>query len=223
LIAAALLGAAAGVDRSAVGQTMLAHPLMAATLAGLLAGDPEGGARMGVSLGVLTLGRIPVGETRVRDNASAAVAAGFVGAHATQSEAGLILLLALMLAAPAGRLIDASRAWTLRRREALSPALAEGQSHGIASLHRIALLVEFVRGAGASVLLLLCCEAALRWLLPMADAAALEALAWSWRLAALVGLPAFVWLHRSAPAWRLGAIGTGAGAVAFWLSGGVSL
>ena len=57
-----LLGAVLALDETAFAQTWLSQPLPAGVLAGLVAGDPAGGAAIGLPLQLVTLGNLPVGQ-----------------------------------------------------------------------------------------------------------------------------------------------------------------
>jgi mannose/fructose/N-acetylgalactosamine-specific phosphotransferase system component IIC len=83
-----LWGTVVGLDLVSVGQVMIARPLVAGTVAGAIAGDPVGGATVGVVLELFALDVLPVGAARYPDYglgavAAAATAAGAPGALGT--------------------------------------------------------------------------------------------------------------------------------------------
>jgi len=69
-----LWGTVAGLDLVSLGQVMLGRPLVAGTVAGLLAGDPGAGAVVGVTLELFALDLLPVGGAQYPDYGPAAVA-----------------------------------------------------------------------------------------------------------------------------------------------------
>ena len=100
MIAGVALGAAAGLDRTAFGQTLLAHPFVATLVSGLLAGNATESVPAALVLWMLSVSRVPVGETRVRDWTSAAVAIpwcvrGTSDPAAWAVAAGVVVLVAL--------------------------------------------------------------------------------------------------------------------------------
>ncbi len=75
-----LLGAFCALDRTALLQTMFSRPLVAATFAGVLAGNWEIGLLLGAALELYFLSEIPVGTIIPTDDTLLALAAGGVGA-----------------------------------------------------------------------------------------------------------------------------------------------
>ncbi len=75
-----LLGAFCALDRTAFMQMMLSRPLVAATFAGMLAGNWEIGILIGAALELCFLSEIPVGTTIPTDDTLLALAAGGAGA-----------------------------------------------------------------------------------------------------------------------------------------------
>jgi len=68
-------GVIVGLDMTSVGQTMISRPLVAATVAGVIAGDPASGLVVGVVLEFFALDVLPVGAARYPDYGLGAVAA----------------------------------------------------------------------------------------------------------------------------------------------------
>lgn len=89
----ALLGGVLALDGTSVGQFMLSRPLVACTLAGLVAGDAAVGAMVGMVLEALHIAVLPVGAARYPEAAPASVAAAGVYA----AGGGEALLLAVVL------------------------------------------------------------------------------------------------------------------------------
>jgi PTS system mannose-specific IIC component len=118
LLAAALLvwGTIVAVDLVSIPQGLLARPLVAATVAGAIAGDVRAGVLVGAVLELYALEILPIGAARYPDYGPAAVAAG---AAAALDPAASPIALAGMVGLPMGIL----GGWTLhamRRRTARS-------------------------------------------------------------------------------------------------------
>jgi mannose/fructose/N-acetylgalactosamine-specific phosphotransferase system component IIC len=80
-----LWGTIVGLDLASVGQIMIARPLVAGTVAGLILGDPLAGGTVGMVLELFALDVLPVGAAQYPDYgigavAAAATAAGSPGA-----------------------------------------------------------------------------------------------------------------------------------------------
>ncbi len=108
-----LWGVLVGIDMTSVAQTMLSRPLVAATVAGVILGDPAGGLTMGVLLEFFALEVLPVGAARYPDCglgsiAAVAVVAGSPGVLSTGLGGALGLAVAYLggLAAHVTRMIN---------------------------------------------------------------------------------------------------------------------
>ncbi len=224
MIAATALGAVAGLDRTAFGQTGLANPFVAACLSAWIAGAPVQGVWLGVALLLLSAPRIPVGERRIRDWTSAAVAAPWwAGPDAGAERWALALLLSIALAHLGGRVVDASRGlvdrWVESWREGGRPR------QGATPLHLRCTALQALRGAvvvGVAVPSgsLLLDGVAVR--LPAAETAALARL---WELAPIALLP-LLWrfhgdLGRARQQWPGLVLGLVLGSVVLLLTAGV--
>ncbi len=75
-------GVIVGLDLVSVAQVMVGRPLVAGTVAGLIAGDPAAGAMVGVTLELFALDLLPVGGARYPDYGPAAVAGAATAAGA---------------------------------------------------------------------------------------------------------------------------------------------
>jgi len=188
------VAAAVGIDRTAFGQTMLAHPLVAATLGGWLAGAPAEGFWLGATLTLLSLAHVPVGETRLRDWSNLSLAGGYALAGRSPAEAGAILLVLVLLARPAGHAILAVRAFTLRLRESVDPVLAAGRHDGLPWIQLLGLLAHALRGIVVTALAVFLLDAAADRVGAL-DARLGEGLARLWALAAILGVPLLYRLH----------------------------
>jgi PTS system mannose-specific IIC component len=106
LAALVLWGTVVGVDLVTFPQGLLARPLVAAAVAGLIVGDPEAGVVLGVALELFALDVLPVGAARYPDYGPPAVAAVVVLAQRPWPQAlGYAVTLGLGLAVLGG--------WTL--------------------------------------------------------------------------------------------------------------
>jgi mannose/fructose/N-acetylgalactosamine-specific phosphotransferase system component IIC len=91
-----VLGGIVAVDGTSFGQFMISRPLVAASLAGWIVGDPMHGALVGLVLEAFHIGVLPVGAAKYPEGGPAAVAGGAV--YATSSLAPSALLLTVLLA-----------------------------------------------------------------------------------------------------------------------------
>ncbi len=164
-IALLLLGAWVALDAAAVGQFMVSRPLVAATLAGALAGDPWMGALVGAILELLHLAHIPAGGARLPEPGPGAVVAGAVavllvgdgvrdggGGVPPGAALAFALTLGVVLSGAAGRLVARHREGTARRIEALLARNPEGSLRGrdLGALVPGALFRGGIRGAGVT-------------------------------------------------------------------------
>jgi PTS system mannose-specific IIC component len=154
----AVLAALVAIDSGPWLLSLLARPLPAAALLGLLWGDPAGGAQVGAALELIYAGILPVGASRYPD----AGTAGLVGAGVSlcasvrlgQPALPLGIVLGL-LAGHAGRGIETWRralnaGWVARAR-----ARAErGDAAAIARVNDHALVFAALLGAASAVALL---------------------------------------------------------------------
>jgi PTS system mannose-specific IIC component len=85
----ALLGAVLGLDVVSFPQGMLSRPLVAATLAGALAGHPISGLVIGAALEFFALETLPIGASRYPEWGSAAVVGGTLYAMAEGTETAM--------------------------------------------------------------------------------------------------------------------------------------
>lgn len=96
LIILALLGGVVAVDGTSFGQFMVSRPLVSASLAGFVAGDPVHGALIGLVLEAFHLTVLPVGAAKFPEGGPAAVAGGAM--YATSDFAASTLLLIVIFA-----------------------------------------------------------------------------------------------------------------------------
>lgn len=141
-------GTFVALDLVSVPQAMYARPLVAGTVAGILAGDVMAGLQLGVLLELFALDVLPVGAARYPDHGPATVAAVAAAAGAPWPERlGTAVLLAMLLAVLGGWSLQRLRhlnAQALHRRAA---ALAAGSEAGIRALQWGGLGRDAIRGA----------------------------------------------------------------------------
>ena len=167
LVLAALLvwGTVVGLDLVSVAQSMIARPLVAGAVAGLLLGDPATGFRVGVLLELFALDVLPIGAARYPDYGPATVAAAAVAAGSPWE-------LSLGLAGTVGLLVSVVGGWSLqqlRRRNAeavqrRAAALAAGESAAIRRLQYGGIARDALRSALLTAAGLAAAWVADRWL-----------------------------------------------------------
>jgi mannose/fructose/N-acetylgalactosamine-specific phosphotransferase system component IIC len=210
MISAAVLGAVAGADRSAYGQTMLAHPIVCGTLAGWIAGDPSSGLRLGIVYGMLASRRAPIGGAGpVLDWTSPSIAVPIaLGSAASGWQWGLGLTAGVLFALLGGRLIRLVRAFAARREGALEAAARSGDLDRIEHHHLNFLGLHLLRGAIAALLgagLVSRLAFDVRWTGPEQSAAAMV-----WGFAPIAAAVVLLDAHRRHAGWA--PVGFGAAA-----------
>lgn len=156
-----LLGGVVTVDGTSLGQFMVSRPLVAASLAGWIAGAPEQGALLGLLLEAFHLTVLPVGAARYPEGGPAAVAAAGVYATAVPASApGMwsillpVVALALLWEWVAGLTVQGLR--QLNVRLSPPPQAVSLRPERLERRHLLAVAVDFARGvllAGAGIAL----------------------------------------------------------------------
>jgi hypothetical protein len=166
----AVLGSWTTLDTTSAGQFMVSRPLVAATLAGWIAGDPAQGALIGLLLEGFHLTTLPVGAARYPEGASGAVAAG--GTFATFG-GGAGFLLTVLVFALVWEWLAGESVRQLRHLNGRSLPENSGSPAIYRRLHLQALAGDAVRGLALTVggLLVLAGVLFLRQLAPPAPAA----------------------------------------------------
>ena len=153
----ALLGAVLGLDVVSFPQAMISRPLVAATAAATLLGEPGRGLLVGATLEMFALETLPFGASRYPEWGSAAVVGGSLFAiHADASAGGLtVAVLAGLTCAWIGgwsmvqvRKLNASLA---RRRH---DAIAAGSKRDVEGLQVFGLTADLVRGGTLTAIML---------------------------------------------------------------------
>jgi mannose/fructose/N-acetylgalactosamine-specific phosphotransferase system component IIC len=181
----ALFAGAVAVDTTAVLQLMISQPVVAATVAGLIVGEPATGLMVGLTLQLVWAGVLPVGGAGFPDaGVAAVVGAGTAGLLVTRGHpagwavaSGLLVALAV---GSLGRLIVARlRRWNVSVAERAREAVLAGDLGG---LRRAVLRAIGLRFSLAVALSALCVGLALliaSAILPAAGASTYPALIWA--------------------------------------------
>lgn len=150
-LAVTLWGGIVGVDDASFPQAMVSRPLPAATLAGLLLGQPLEGAVIGALLEAFSLTTLPVGAARYPEVGTAAVAAMGAYAEAATSRGldPVLVLLAIVFALAWQRLTGVSVTLFRHLNERLAAVAldSDGVDSGwIVRRHLLSLLRDLGRG-----------------------------------------------------------------------------
>ncbi|HEU5171737.1 MAG TPA: PTS sugar transporter subunit IIC [Gemmatimonadales bacterium] len=141
-------GTLVALDLVSVAQTMIARPLVAGGVAGLLLGDVGAGLRVGALLELFALDVLPVGAARYPDHGPGTVAATVLAAGAPwELTLGLAGTLALVLALLGGWSLQLLRRGNARAIQQRAAALAAGESRAIRRLQYGGLARDALRGA----------------------------------------------------------------------------
>jgi len=188
-----LLGTWAGIDATSVGQFMVSRPVVSATLAGWIAGDPAAGAMVGLLLEAIYLTVLPVGASRYPEVGPAAVVAGALFARSAGDPAMMltVTLFALTWAALSGASVRLIRKVNIRLMEGLPAAPDPGAV--LEKRHIAALLVDVARAGAMTAAGLVTLSVALAAVPEWPGAAPMVAHVVLWSLAA-AGLAAGVHL-----------------------------
>lgn len=150
LLPIAMLGGVFGLDVVCFPQVMVSRPLVAATAAGALVGQPTRGLLCGVLLELIALATLPFGASRYPEWGSAAVVAGAVAGTLPADRPGALTLAVLTGLATAWvggwTMVQLRRwnAWMARRRR---PALDAGSRGAVMALQLSGLTADLVRAA----------------------------------------------------------------------------
>ena len=162
LLPVVLLGGLLGLDVVSFPQAMVSRPLVAATLAGWLAGNASAGLLIGATLELIALETLPFGASRYPEWGSAAVVGGTLFAsHNVDNPGAMVVgvLGALATASVGGwsmvfiRRLNAK--WARRHR----PGLDAGSRGTVIGLQMAGLTSDFVRGTLLTLLALLALSA----------------------------------------------------------------
>lgn len=150
-------GTIVAVDLVSMPQALLARPLVAATVAGALAGDVRAGLAVGMLVELFALDVLPVGASRYPDYGPGTVGAVLVVAHqdARVLWMGAAVGLALVVALSGAASMQWLRHRIARDVQAHAGQLAAGDSAAIRMLHLTSIGRDAVRGLALTVVALL--------------------------------------------------------------------
>lgn len=152
-----VLGALLGLDVVAFPQAMISRPIVAATAAGALAGNPLGGLTIGVALEFFALEAMPFGSSRYPEWGSAAVIGGVlfgrveVGTAGAMTVAVLIALIAAGIGGTSMHLLRRLNAAVARRQQA---RIARGSGSAVTVVQLIGLTIDLIRAGLVTALIL---------------------------------------------------------------------
>ncbi len=140
-----LLGGWMAVDGTTVGQFMVSRPLVAATLAGWIAGDPGSGLIVGILLELFHLAVLPVGAAAFPESGPAAVVSGglYALAHGVPGALIVTILFALAWEWVGGATLRAVRQINIRVVRSADP---EKRAERLQVRHLTAIGIDFGRG-----------------------------------------------------------------------------
>lgn len=159
LLPLAVLGGVVGIDAVGFPQAMISRPLVAATLAGALAGHAAAGLVVGATLEFFALETLPFGASRYPEWGPAAVVGSALFVSQPEDRAGTLVtavVAALVVAWVGGwtmvRLRGLNGRWLRFRRAALSG----GSRREVTGAQLIGLTLDLARGAGLAFAGLAC-------------------------------------------------------------------
>src|SRR5687768_5480485 len=157
LLPLALLGAILGLDVVSFPQAMISRPLVAATAAATLLGEPGRGLLIGATLEMFALETLPFGASRYPEWGSAAVVGGGLFAmHPDVSPGALTVavLISLLAAWIGGWSMVQVRKLNARLARARHEDVASGSKRVVEGLQVFGLTADLVRGGVLTVALL---------------------------------------------------------------------
>lgn len=158
LIPLIVLGAVLGLDVVSFPQVMISRPIVAATAAGALVGQPERGLAIGVALEFFALESLPFGASRYPEWGSAAVVGGALFAQTPDGTAAAMTaacFLALVCASVGGSSMILLRRWNAYWARQQQTRIARGSGSAVMALQIGGLSSDFVRAGLVTALGLL--------------------------------------------------------------------
>ena len=145
----ALLGGVLGLDVVSFPQAMISRPLVAATITGILIGQPASGLLIGATLELIALETLPFGASRYPEWGSASVVGGAIFSSHPSHPAGAMTL--AMVAALATTWVGGWTMVKLRQRNAVwagqrREALEAGSRGAVISLQLLGMTADLLRG-----------------------------------------------------------------------------
>ncbi len=151
LIPLAVLGAVLGLDVVSFPQAMISRPIVAATAAGALIGQPVRGLAVGVALEFFALESLPFGASRYPEWGSAAVVGGALFAmtpDGTPATMTVSVLLALLVASLGGTSMVVLRRWNAIWARRQQQRIARGSGGTVVGLQLAGMTADLLRGGG---------------------------------------------------------------------------
>lgn len=149
LIIIALLGGVLGLDTVSFPQAMLSRPIVSATLAGALVGNPAAGLLAGATLELFAVETLPFGASRYPEWGSASVIGGVLYSGSTAFDAGRLttaVLATLVVAWVGGWSMVQVRRLNARLARSRHEAVASGARRTVVGLQVAGLAADFIRG-----------------------------------------------------------------------------
>lgn len=149
LLPLAVLGAVLGLDVVSFPQAMISRPIVAATAAGALIGEPDRGLVMGVALEFFALESLPFGASRYPEWGSAAVVGGALFAMSPDEAPAamtIAVLAALITASVGGNSMVWMRKFLAGVARSRQTALAEGSGRAVVGLQLAGMTADLLRG-----------------------------------------------------------------------------
>jgi len=156
-------GVVAGIDLVSVLQVMVARPLVAATVAGALVGEPVTGVLVGMMLELFALDVLPVGGARYPDYGPAAVAGTVAAAGGGPETLGVGVVVGLLVADAGDWSIQVLRRWNTKRVRAAAAPLDAGDGTTVQRLQLAGILRDALRACLLTAAGLALALAARRW------------------------------------------------------------
>ena len=157
LLPLAVLGAVLGLDVVSFPQAMISRPLVAATAAALLLGDPVRGLLVGATLEMFALETLPFGASRYPEWGSAAVIGGILFTMHDNTSPGALtvaVLAALVSAWIGGWSMVQLRKLNAQLARKRHDAVAAGSKRVVEGLQVFGLTLDLVRGGLLTLVLL---------------------------------------------------------------------
>ena len=170
LFTIALLGAIIGLDVVSFPQAMISRPIVAATVSGLMLGNPAGGLLVGATLELIALETLPVGASRYPEWGSASVVGGALFALRPSPSAGALTM--AVLGALATAWIGGWTMYVIRRfNGAIArrwiPTLGLGSGPAVIAIQTAGIAADFARGGLLTLVAMLSLEPVARAVTPI--------------------------------------------------------
>jgi len=143
-------GTVVGLDLVSMPQMMLARPLVAGAVTGLVLGDVASGLRLGVLFELFQYDILPVGATRYPEYGPATVVAVAAAHYAGPFGVGLATVVGLFTAMLGGVSLQMLRRLNTRAVAKAAPALEAGDVGALARLHAAGWARDLLRGAAVT-------------------------------------------------------------------------